>query len=68
MSLVELRELELLDEEALNGCVSAEETRAEGDLLEVDQCTDNGVRVDLFMSKPLALEALSVWFLNLLAE
>ena len=60
VSLVELRELELLDEETLRDIVSAEESRAEGGLLEVAQCTDNGVRVDLFMSKPLALEALFV--------
>jgi len=68
VSLVELKELELPDKETLNQCVSAEETRAEGDLLEVAQCTDNGVRVDLIMGKPLALEALFVWFLNLLEE
>ena len=50
------------DKETLNECVSAEEIRAEGDLLEVAQCNDNGVRVDLIMSEPLALQALFVWF------
>ena len=57
MSLVELKELELLDKETLNECVSAKETRAEGDLPEVAQCNDTGVRVDLIMSEPLVLKA-----------
>ena len=44
VSRVELNELRLPYEALLNDCVSAEEIRAKGDLLEVAQCLDNGVR------------------------
>ena len=55
MSLVELNELRLPYEELLSECVSAEEVRADGDLLEAAQCLDNAVRYKPPVSKPLVL-------------
>ena len=56
VSLVELIELRLPYEEPMSECVSAEEIRAEGDLLEVAQCLDDGVRYKPPVSEPLVLE------------
>ena len=57
-SLVELSELLPPYEELVHECVSAEEFRAKGDLLEIAQCLDNGVRYNPPVSEPLVLEAI----------